>query len=170
MIIKNTKYGLVKYLMNGIWLPIPSLVLYWALANRLPVQFQADIFTEGIPDIVTYGEGIFRIAIYFTPLFFSIGISTTTQKQGMAWYIIGMTIYFLAWIPLIIAPNSVWSRSVVGFLAPAFTPLIWLIGIAMLGEKFCCSVRYHPIYYIGLSVIFIIFHCTHVTIVYLRNF
>ena len=57
-----------------------------------------------------------------------------------------------------------------GFLAPAYTPLLWLIGIGLLGENFYFSVRYRPLYYIAPAVLFLIFHCTHVAIVYLQNF
>jgi len=168
--LKNTKIDLVKYLWNGILLTIPILLWNVVFASRLPIQFLPDIFWKNIPDVVKYGENILRTVVLVMPLFFSIGISTKTQKQGLAWYLAGTAIYFLAWVPQLFFPASAWSTSMIGFLAPAYTPLLWLTGIGLLGEKFYFSVRYRPIYYIVPSVLFLIFHITHTTIVYLRNF
>lgn len=168
--IEKSKTRLEKILLNGVWLPIPSLLLFLMFARHLPVQFQADHFWKDIPDVVKYGENIFRIMVYLMPLFFSIGISTKKQKLGLIWYITGMAVYFLSWVPLVIVPNSGWSTSMIGFMAPAYTPLLWLIGIGLLGETFYYRLNYRPVYYIGVSVIFLIFHCTHVMIIYLRYF
>lgn len=168
--IKNSKIDIVKYLWNGIWLTVPILLWNAIFANRLPLQFLPAIFSKDIPNMVKYGEIILRAAVFVMPLFFSFGIATKTQKQGLAWYLAGMAIYFLAWTPLLFAPNSTWSTSMIGFLAPAYTPLFWLIGIGLLGEKFYFSARYRPIYYISPAVLFLIFHCAHAAIVYLRNF
>lgn len=168
--MKNTKNDIVKYLRNGIWLTVPILLWNIIFASRLPAQYLPDIFWKDIPDVVKYGENIMRIVVFGMPLFFSIGLSTKTQKQGLVWYLAGTAVYFLAWIPLLFMPDSAWSTSMVGFMAPAYTPLLWLIGIGLLGEKFYFTVRYRPIYYIAPSVLFLVFHCTHVAMVYLQNF
>ena len=83
------------------------------------------------------------------------------QKRGLLFYLAGVAIYFLSWVLLLFFPENLWSVSLLGFLAPAYTPLIWLIGIALLGEKFYFPARYKPIYYITPSVLFLIFHCAH---------
>jgi hypothetical protein len=44
-----------------------------------------------------------------------------------------MIIYFASWLLLIVRPDAAWSRSAAGLLAPAYTPLIWLAGIALVG-------------------------------------
>jgi hypothetical protein len=171
MMMKNNEIDLVKYLRNGIWLTVPILLWNAILASRLPAQFLPDIFWKEIPDVVAYGENSLRIVVVFAmPLFFSIGLSTKTQKQGLVWYLAGTAIYFLSWILQIYYPDSGWSTSMIGFLAPAYTPLVWLIGIGLLGEKFYFPVRYRPVYYIAPAILFLIFHNTHTAIVYLRNF
>ncbi len=97
-----------------------------------------------------------------------------TNRRGWVWYGLGSLIYFLAWVPLLFAPASAWSTSLIGFMAPAYTPLLWMIGIALLGGEFYFpvsgSARYRPAYYIAPAVLFTLFHCTHAAIVYLRNF
>ncbi len=157
-------------LKNGIWLTIPILLWNILFANQLPAQYLPDIFWQAIPLPIQIGENFFRIMVFAMPVFFTINMTTKTQKQGMRWYVGGTAVYFLSWIPLMLAPESVWSQSIVGFMAPAYTPLLLFVGIGLLGERFYFSVRYRPIYYLFPAVLFTIFHCTHVAIIYGRNF
>jgi len=68
--------------------------------------------------------------------------------------------------------DSAWSSSLIGFLAPAYTNLFWMIGLGLLGEKFYlpARLRYRPVLFIAPVVIFLIFHITHAVIVYQRSF
>ena len=152
------------------WLTIPILLWNAAFASRLPVQYLPEIFSRDIPGVVLYGETILRMVVFVMPAFFSIGIATKAQKQGLAWYLAGTAIYFLAWLPLLFAPGSAWSSSMIGFLAPAYTPVGWLVGVGLLGGEFYFAVRYRPIYYIAPAVLFLMFHVAHAAIVYLREF
>ena len=168
--IKIAKIDHVTYLSNGIFLTLPILLWNVIFASRLPAQFLPDIFWKDIPNAVQYGENILRIFVFMMPLFFTFGISTHNQKKGTAWYLAGIAIYFLSWLPHLFMPDSAWSTSMIGFMAPAYTPLLCLIGIGLLGERFYFPVRYRPVYYIAPVVLFLIFHCTHSAIVYLQNF
>ncbi len=159
-----------RIISNGIWLTIPILLWNAIFMNRLPPQYLPEIFNKDIPPIVEYGEALLRVLVFGIPLFFSIGFSSKTQKRGLLWYLAGVAIYFLSWGPLLFFPESLWSVSFLGFLAPAYTPLFWLIGIALLGEKFYFPVRYKPAYYIAPSILFLIFHIAHVANIYLRSF
>jgi hypothetical protein len=170
MMMKKANSDITKYLRSGFWLTIPILLWNVIFASRLPAQFLPDIFSKDIPTLVIYGEGILRTVVFGMPLFFSVGIASKTQKQGAIWYLGGTVIYFLAWLPLLFAADSAWSTSMIGFLAPAYTPLLWLIGLGLLGGQFYFSARYRPVYYLAPVVIFLIFHITHTAIVYLRNF
>ena len=162
------KINFKKYLLNAIWLTFPILLWNVIFASRLPAQFLPDIFWKDIPLPVMYGENILRTVIFAMPVFISLG--KNPKKQGLAWYLIGTSIYFLAWLPLLFAPSSAWSTSMAGFMAPAYTPLLWMVGIALSGNEFYFPLRYRPIYYIAPAIFFTIFHCTHVAIIYLRNF
>jgi hypothetical protein len=156
-------------LMNGIWLTFPALIWHVIFASRLPAQFLPEIFWKDIPVVVHYGENILRTFAFAIPAFFMLA-SPRAGRQGWSWYIAGTLVYFVTWLPLLFAPGSAWSTSMLGFMAPAYTPLIWLVGIGLLGTEFYFPLRYRPVYYIAPAVLFTIFHCTHAAIVYLRNF
>jgi hypothetical protein len=96
-------------------------------------------------------------------------ITTGTQTLGMGLYLAGTLLYFLSWLALISFPHSAWSTSAAGFLAPAYTPLIWLIGIGLIGSSLYFTAPYHPWMYLALSAIFIAFHLTHTLTIYLRT-
>jgi len=157
---------------NGIWLTLPPLLFGLGLMNRLPVSLTPALFNKGIPDVLVNGENIVRILVFAMPAFFSIGISTKIQKQGLALYLAGVTFYYLSYGALIFFPDSAWSTSMVGFVATAYTNLFWMIGLGLLGEKFYFPTRlsYRPVFFVFPVVIFLIFHITHAVIVYKRSF
>lgn len=162
--------SLFRYLSNCILLTIPALLWNLLFMNRLPPAFLPDIFWHNIPPLVAYGENISRLLLFFLPVLMPLQLVRRQQKTGMALYIIGTLIYFLSWIPLMFFPESAWSMSAVGFLAPAYTPLIWAIGIGLIGDELYISVPYRSWMYIALSVVFVLFHLSHTTIVYMQNF
>lgn len=45
-------------------------------------------------------------------------------------YALGVLVYSASWLPLIYASDAAWSNGAAGLLAPAYTLLIWLTGIA----------------------------------------
>ena len=79
-------------------------------------------------------------------------------------------LYLLSWIPLMIAPESGWSTSWPGFVAPAYTPLLWLTGLGLIGRRLYVRSPYQRWMYIALASGFIAFHVTHTSIVYTRNY
>ena len=91
------------------------------------------------------------------------------QKKGLVIYITGVLLYFTSWIILIFSPNNLWSNTLVGFMAPAYTPLLWLAGIGLIGDSFYFNLPYKRFVFILLSIIFLLFHNTHTYIIYCRN-
>ena len=166
------KITITDIVKNGIWLTFPPLLFGLSLMSRLPAALTPALFNKGIPDVLANGENIVRILVFAMPAFFSIGISTKTQKQGLALYLAGVALYYLSYAALIFSPDSVWSTSMIGFVAPAYTNLFWMIGLGLLGEKFYfpAHLRYRPVFFIAPVVIFLIFHITHAVIVYQRSF
>lgn len=135
----------------------------YVLPNALtPAQFN-----EGIPDAFLYLESFGRILVFAMPAFFSIEISTTTQKRGLVLYLTGVALYYLSYGTQNFFPNSGWSTSVLGFSASAYTNVFWMIGLGLLGEKFYFTnrLRYRPIFYIVPVVVFVVVHTTH-TVLY----
>jgi len=167
--MKITMTDMVK---NGIWLTFPILGFSLTLMNRLPAALTPALFNKGIPDVLLNCENIGRILVFAIPAFFSIGISTKTQKRGLALYLAGVALYYLSYLAQIIFPDSAWSTSMAGFVATAYTNLFWIIGLGLLGEKFHFPerLRYRPVSYLAPAFIFLIFHITHAVMVYQRSF
>ena len=158
-----------KYLLNCFILLIPMFIWNMLLYDKLPEGFNIDIFWKNIPKTISYPENIFRILVFALPIAMSLNLKTKSQKWGMVQYTIGTLIYFLSWLMLIKYPESEWSKSMIGFTAPAYTPIIWLIGIALIGKNTLYLKRISLVsVYILLSVIFVIFHTWHTYIVYVR--
>jgi len=127
-----------------------------------------EFFWKDIPPVVGIIENTLRIIVFILPLLMPLTIKTSRQKIGLGIYLVGAAIYFLSWILQIYSPESAWSSSLFGFLAPAYTSLIWLIGIGLIGDKLFARVPYKPIAYITIATIFVVFHTTHTYIVYTR--
>jgi hypothetical protein len=157
-----------SYILNCFLLLIPILAWNAIFASKLPVAYQAEMFDKDIPSAVSIGENVFRSLVMLIPLLMPLNFAIPTQRLGLYIFIFGLLIYFLSWTVLIVFPNNTWSMSAVGFLAPAYTPLIWLIGIGLVGTQLYFKSPYQSWMYILLSVIFLSFHITHATIVYLR--
>ena len=166
------KITLTDIVKNGIWLTFPALLFSLILMSRLPAAFSPALFNKGIPDVLLNGENIVRILVFAMPAFFSIGISTKTQKRGLALYLAGVALYYLSYLAQIFSPDSAWSTSMAGFVATAYTNLLWIIGLSLLGEKFYFPerLRYRPVLYLAPAFIFLIFHITHAVMVYQRTF
>jgi hypothetical protein len=158
-----------KYLLNCFILTIPVIIWNIALTNKLPKEFQPAVFRNKIPPILTYGENIFRVIVFLLTLFMPLSFSTIIQEEGLVIYLSGIILYFASWLQLIYLPNSKWSNSMFGFLAPAYTPLFWLIGIGLIGNSFYLHIPYRHWYFISISIIFLLFHNAHALIIYYRT-
>ena len=159
---------LLRYLKNVGWLVIPVLLWNAALSSRLPDSLSPEVFWFNIPALLSTTENAFRIAIFALPFFAPFELVTRSQKIGIAIFGIGLTTYFVSWLPLIAAPDSYWSHSAVGFLAPAYTPLIWLLGMALLMQRLHWPSPYRWWFYLVLSIGFLAAHIAHATIVFTR--
>lgn len=95
-----------------------------------------------------------------------LSLKTRRQKTGLLIYLIGLTLYFSSWIIVIINPESNWSKSPIGFMAPAFTTIVWFVGIGLIGNKAFFKFPYLSHIYIGRALLFVVFHTTHTYIVF----
>ena len=53
-----------------------------------------------------------------------------------------------------------------GFVAPAYTPIVWLIGLGLIGRRLYVPSPFKPWMYVVLACGFVAFHVTHAHLVY----
>jgi hypothetical protein len=85
-------------------------------------------------------------------------------------YGVGTGLYLCAWLALLIAPHSTWAVSPAGFLAPAYTPLIWLVGLALLGQRLFWGRFYRWWMFLIPACGFVAVHVSHAALVYARTY
>ena len=124
-----------RYAANCFWLMLPPLAISGLLGGLLPPVFQPDVFWRDIPPALAWPESVLRVLVTGLPLLMPLSLQTPRQRLGAVIYCLGVLAYALAWWPLIAMPDSAWSTSAVGFAAPAYTPLLWLAGIGLIGTR-----------------------------------
>jgi hypothetical protein len=154
-------------LFNCFWLIVPILV--WNLLFTLPGKYSSAIFWHNIPPLIAYGENIFRTAVILFPLLLSLSVRSRSQRLGLLIYAVGLVAYFASWLALMWLPESAWSTSALGFLAPTYTPILWAVGIGLVGERLHWRGGYRPRIYIVLAVLFTAFHVSHAILVFTRG-
>ena len=137
-------------LLNCFWLLIPIFVWNAIFTPKLTQEgFESD---ANVPAWMIVLEHILRAVVFILPLLLPLHLKDQWSKIGLALYIVGTLVYFGSWLPLVYRPGAQWSTSAVGLFAPAFTPLILLTGIGLIG---------HSWVYVSLSALFILVHTLH---------
>lgn len=163
-----TQMKIKKYLLNCFLLLIPLFLWNIILVGCLPETYSSEIFWKDIPNWIGYSENILRIIAFAIPVIMIFSLKTRFQKIGFSIYLAGIFIYFLSWAFVIIYPQSNWSTSLIGFMAPAYTTIVFFVGIGLIGNKAFFNIPYLSLIYIGLSILFVAFHTTHTYIVFQR--
>lgn len=155
-----------KYLFNCFLLTIPILTWNILLTDQLAKTNKSDLLLQSISPIIVYGENIVRIVVFTMLAFMPIKITKTIQKKGLLLFLFGTVIYFCSWLVLIYYPESSWSKSPLGVLSPAYTPVLWLIGIGLMGDRLYFNLPYKRWVFISLVIVFLIFHNIHTYQIY----
>lgn len=158
-----------KYIFNCFLLTIPILLWDYLFTDRLPKAPLIQPFWKEIPSYIIQIENISRLIMFVFISFMPIKIVTPTQRKGLVLYVIGTLLYFASWLILMYFPNSAWSKSEFGLLAPAYTPLFWLIGIGLIGNSFYFNIPFKRWVYFLIVIIFLIFHNWHTYLIYFRT-
>jgi hypothetical protein len=153
---------------NGFVPILPILLWNIVFASKLPSEFQPKTFHSDLPVFIVVGERMFRIIIFAMPLFLKINIFTDTGRSGLLIYLIGVFLYFASWLFLMFVPISLWSKNILVFTAPAYTPIVWLFGLGLMYDSYYFDASYNPFHYFVPTFLFVLFHTIHVVIVYNR--
>jgi hypothetical protein len=164
-----TETGLARYVWSCGVLTVPILAWNVVFTRYLPPALGSDEFWRDIPPVVTHGENTFRFLVVVLPFLMPFELTTARQHRGTLVFVAGTILYFLAWVPLMLAPQSPWSTSWLGFVAPAWTPLIWLTGLGLIGRRLYVPSPFRWWVYVVLACAFTAFHVAHTSIVYARN-
>jgi hypothetical protein len=157
---------ILEYGANGFVLLIPVLLWNVALASELPPGYSKPELWDAIPRALAVAENGLRAAVFALPLVMRIGVSSRRQRAGLIVYAVGLVAYGASWMAEIWLPASAWSRSAAGFMAPAYTAAIWLVGIGMVGERLHRNLPYHPNAYFVFCGAFIVVHTAHAWLVF----
>jgi hypothetical protein len=165
-----TNSRLLGYLCNCFWLLLPILAFNPIFMRQLPPAYQMVIFWKDIPKAIGVFENLLRALVMILLVLMRLRVSTPGQKLGLGLYVTGLLVYFASWGALIAAPQSAWSISAIGFLAPAYTPILWLTGIGLIGDGLQFPrVPFKPWMYWTVSGLFLLFHNLHAFTVYSRG-
>ena len=119
----------------------------WNLA--FTAKLKMDEFGGKIPGWYDAGENILRAAAFAYPLIRSLDSSQALFMPGIILYAAGTALYFASWLPLMAERPASWMTSLAVQLAPAYTPILWLAGIALMANS--------PLE-LGISVLFVAAH------------
>ncbi len=136
--------------LNCFWLIVPLLI--WNLVYGPKLTDPRIASDANSPAWLLMAENITRIGVFILPLLMPLQFKESLSKAGSVIYIIGTLVYFVSWLPLLYAPSSAWSNSPLGLLAPALTPFLCFVGIALIGHSWTYGV---------LALIFIAIHTLH---------
>jgi hypothetical protein len=154
---------------NGAILLIPPMAISFGLWSMLPSAFGVEFFWKDIPKWLGLAENISRIIVFALPAFLFFGIGEPLQKRGWILYASGIVLYFLSYLLQIYLPESLWSNSIIGFTAPAWTTIFWLSGIGLVCGRSWLPIPWSRLVYIVSALLFLLFHICHVMIVFSRK-
>lgn len=152
------------------WLVVPILLGNAAFLKYLPPAISDPKLWDAIPQPLAIAENVLRILVFAVPFLVPLQLSTRRQQAGLALYLLGALAYSASWLALIATPQSSWATSAAGFLAPAYTPALWLTGLALLGQEFSWGGAYRPWMYATLSLLFVVAHISHAALVFSHNY
>ena len=158
--------NLLRYWSSCGLLLLPILAWNAAFVGRLPPAMAQAALWDNIPSGLALAEALLRIPVFGLPFLMPLALQTQGQRLALAGFVVGVLVYFGSWCALMLAPASAWSTRVWGFLAPAYTPALWLLGLAALGRRLFWGRRYRRWMYAALAALFLDVHLTHSRLVF----
>jgi hypothetical protein len=161
--------SLKRYGLNYGLLLLRAVAWNLALTQHLPAAFQPPEFWREIPAPSAFTENCLRIAVFTLPFLMPLDVATKGGMRGLVVFIAEPLVHFASWLALMLDSNSAWSKSLLGFAALAYSPLVWLFGIALLGQHLFWGTFFRRWMYPVLSLAFLRAHVSHAALVFSRN-
>lgn len=158
-----------RYVLSCGLLLLPVLLWNLVFVEALPPALSMAEFWRDIPPGLGYVENAARTVVSALPFFMPLECTSPVQRRGLRLYASGVALYFAAWVPLMVAPSSPWAIHPIGFFAPAYTPLVWLVGLAMVGQRLYWGRWYRWWMFLIASLVFLAAHLKHTALVYGRS-
>jgi len=149
-----------NYLLNCFILFIPVLLCNALWYNKLPPPYQPPRWNK-IPKALDIAENVFRFLVFLLPLNMKIELKTQNQSVGLFLYLLGLVVYGSSWIIQIFHTKIAWSTYPVFAMAPAFTTIIWLLGVYFIGENTFIGIPYIHLAYFLIILAFVVLHTYH---------
>ena len=159
-----------RYLVSCGLLTVPILLWNAVFTRYLPPPLATSDFNRDVPTSLLLTENMLRVAVMVLPFLMPLDVTSGLHRRGLWLFVLGALLYVLAWLPLMVAPQSAWSTSRLGWLAPAYTPLVWLAGLGLTGGRLYGSVPFKSWMYLLLAGAFVIVHVAHANLVYTRTY
>lgn len=148
---------------------IPASIWNIALMGYLPPSFAPAEFWRDIPAGLAVAENGLRFVVFGLPFLMPLELGMPGRNREWLLFGFGTLLYFASWLVLILFPSSAWSSSALGFVAPAYTPALWLLGISLLGRKLFWGRSYRWWIYAAISLAFLVTHISHTALVFTRT-
>jgi uncharacterized membrane protein len=161
---------MTRYLASCGLLTVPILVWNAVFTRYLPPALASSDFNRDIAPLLLFTENTLRLAVMVVPFLMPLDVVNAVQRRGLWLFVVGALLYVVTWVPLMVAPESAWSTSRVGFLAPAYTPLVWLAGLGLTGGRLYGSLPFKPWMYLLLAGAFVAVHVAHANLAYTRTY
>ena len=157
---------MIKYLLNTFILLLPVLIWNAAWASELPKSYSSPEIWDAIPGWVSITENVLRIIVFLSPLLLKLSFETPLQRAGLLVYGLGLLVYFASWWAQLYYPHSTWSDSLPGHMAPAYTSLVFLVGIGMIGQQALVPIPKAGMIYLAVALLFVAVHSYHSYLAY----
>ena len=157
------------YILNCFLLLLPVFIWNMIFSNKLPVKYTDKAKWDNIPKALSAVENTLRTLVFLLPVIMIFNLNSDRAIMGLIIYCLGIIFYFISWVVQMVRPDSAWSKSLLGTMAPAYTPIIWLNGIALIGKENFLEIPNFALFYFIISLVFVIVHSLHAYLAYKQN-
>ena len=158
-----------RYALSCGLLLIPAIAWNLVFTSMLMPPPAMTEFWRDIPAPLVAIENALRALVFGLPFVMPLQIETKLERRALLVFVLGTAVYFASWLALMFWPYSPWSSSLLGALAPAYMPILFLPSLAVLGKRLFWGHFYRWWMYLPVCFGFLAVHITHGAFVYLRS-